>query len=94
MDPECAICHALHEASENLSRICDFILMSQPKKKKDFGLYKSFVDRQVGEIAKMQKYHDYYHITGEALNDSEPKVNYPSSGGDYTPPRPRRFRPS
>lgn len=92
MDPECAICDALLQATTNLSRISDFILMSQPKKKKDFGLYESLVKRHIGEIAKMQKYHEYYHATGESLSDMGSGIDYSSGGGDYTPPKPQRFR--
>jgi len=94
MDPECAVCHALQEATDNLKRICDFILLSQPKSKKDFGLHKSLVERHMGSIAQMQNYHEYFHATGESLSDANSRLN--STSGDEGPPqqRPRRFRPS
>lgn len=96
MDPDCAICHAMCEAIDNLTRIGDYIMLSKPKSKKDFGLHKSFVDKQIATIMQMQKFHDYYHSTGEALNDSGSGLDSFMGGGNYSPPekRPRRFRPS
>lgn len=90
MDPDCAVCHSLQEASEALGRISTYISLSQPKIKKDFGLYRSLVETQIKEISKMQKYHEYYHATGESLSDVGSGLNSPP--GDSF--RPRRYRPS
>ena len=77
IDPDCAICCSLTDAQENLGKIVKHIEWSctGSKKKSDFGLTKSFIKEQIGTIRKMQKWHEYYHSTGESLMDTNADVN-------------------
>lgn len=70
---ECSICSSLQEAATALLRIVSHIEMSclGTGKKKDFGLEKSFIESQVKVIRRMFKFHQYYHATGESLNDGD-----------------------
>jgi hypothetical protein len=89
MDPECSICCAINESLERMNMICrhiDFACQGKSEKS-DFGLYKSFAQRIVSDLQKMQEYHTYYHATGKSLKDSITPINYEQ--------RPfKRFRPS
>jgi hypothetical protein len=90
MDTECAVCSSIKEAMDHLKMICQHIDFScQGKQKKsDFGLDKSFIERQVATIKQMQEWHNFYHATGKSLKDSRNDVNYPQQGRVF-----RRFRP-
>jgi hypothetical protein len=87
IDPECAICSELITAIESLEKIVGHIEWGcqGSSKKSDFGLTKKYIIERVGEIKKMQKWHEYFHSTGESLMDTNRDVN---SGGK----QPRRWR--
>ena len=90
---DCAICHSLQEAATALTRISRNIQMScmGKSKKKEFGLEKSFVDSQISTMKRMMKFHQYYHSTGESLNDGDFGLN--SGNENPSPPKFKRFRP-
>ena len=90
---DCAICFSLQEAATALGRISNNIkncCIGNPKKK-DFGLEKSFVDSQISTVKRMMKFHQYYHSTGESLNDND--FGLPSGNENPSPPTFKRFRP-
>ena len=77
MDVDCAICCALEEAKEALAKIVRHIDWScaGTRKKNDFGLTKNHLMERIGEITKMQKWHDYFHSTGESLMETNSEIN-------------------
>jgi len=91
---ECAICHSLEEARIALQRIANNIDMSciSKSRKKDFGLEKSFVEAQISVITRMVKFHQYYHSTGQSLNDGDFGLNLGNETHNANPNF-RRFRP-
>lgn len=90
MDNDCAVCCHLKEAQEQLAQIAGLIEFScsAQKKKKDFGLDKGYVMKEVAVIQQMMKYHQYFHSTGESLNDSESVIDLYMN----EPQKPKRFR--
>lgn len=91
MDDQCAICNYIQTAIDNLLCIADTIEWScaDQKRKKDFGLDKSFVLKEAAVVQQMLKYHQYFHANGEALSDFNSVVNL-----DDEKPKPKRFRES
>ena len=90
MDIECAVCCCIKEAIDQLKMLCnhiDFSCQGNPRKV-EFGLHKSFVEKQVNTLEKMQEWHNYYHATGKSLKDTLANVDYPQEGRVF-----RRFRP-
>lgn len=88
MIDQCAICDYIQDAIKNLSQISYLIDLScrNQKRKKDFGLEKSFIQKEIATIEQMFKYHQYFHSTGgESLNDSDSLLNYDQ-------PKPKKFR--
>lgn len=90
---DCAICFSLQQAATALIRISKNIEMSciGQSKKKDFGLEKSFIDSQLVTLKKMMKFHQYYHSTGESLNDND--FGLGGTTENTSPPKFKRFRP-
>lgn len=88
MDEECSVCGLLLDALTSLTQITIYIDLScaSSKKKRDFGLEKSFIMREISTIKQMQKYHQYFHVNGESLSDTESVVEAISN------PKPKRFR--
>jgi len=88
MDDECAICCRLKAAQIPLLQLSELIDLScaNQKKKRDFGLDKSFVEKELATIKQMMKYHTYWHVNGESLND--PDIVY----GIMDNNKPKRFR--
>lgn len=90
MDDECAVCNYIQLAINNLSAIANVIDLSclNQKKKKDFGLDKSFVMREVASVQQMLKYHQYFHSTGgESLNDGNSMLDW-----NEEKPKSKKFR--
>tara|TARA_B100001109_G_C18572595_1_gene339464 strand:- start:286 stop:558 length:273 start_codon:yes stop_codon:yes gene_type:complete len=77
MDHDCAVCCSLLAARESLEEVVGYIMMScaGQKRKEDFGLTKSFINEQINVIKKMEKYHQYYHSTGESLIETNRQLN-------------------
>ncbi len=89
IDPDCAVCCALNDAKESLGKIVKFIEWScvGTRKKSDFGLTRNHLMEKIGEINKMQKWHEYHHSTGESLMETNAEVNSGISS------KPKRWRP-
>jgi len=89
MDDDCSVCCLLQDSYNNLTKIVEYIDQScaKQKVKRDFGLDKSYIIRELTSIQQMQRYHQYFHSTGMSLNDSESVVDSLS-----TAPKPKRFR--
>lgn len=90
LDEDCAICCSIRDAIENLAEICRNIDMScqDQRRKKDFGLERSYIIEQIKQIQLMQKWHQYYHIGGNELTEDDLGI-----GLNNKPAKGRRFRP-
>lgn len=93
MDEDCAVCCHLKLSQETLAKIAGLIEFScaTQKRKRDFGLDKSFIMKEVSTLQQMIKYHNFWHSSGESLNDNESVIDL--SMGEI-PQKPKRFKES